>query len=1171
MAIQSKLELERYQFGVDIRKTRHIYGKNDKVISFGEWIKQRKERCTIVEMISDAGKREALFYQELNGHAHIIRTFGSIDNDSNYIIYAQEYAQNNDLHSFLYDTPLSQIVLIEMFSQVANAMQFIASKSMVHGDLGCRNVLVFKLDKNQPKNNLVKITDFGLARTLKTPSPFGNPSIIPKRYCALEILRNNNQSSYTEKSDVYSMGILMWEALSNSEIPYSYIADEDRVVKVKLDNEKLKRPHICNQQLWSLMEACWEHERELRPNFEDIIYRLSTITPSEVPDDQISILKYEPPTGYAFKLNVDVEKNAAIGGTFRKIYQAKWILQRKEPIVLIEMNEAPSKYEVSLFKLVDNHRHLINTFGFVENNSGSIMLLQECTPHGHLQELLKSRQFEPSPAVLVAIFLQIIDAMIYIIGKDMTHGDLCCSNVLVFHMDASKPKENFVKLSNFALARPNKSSSFDDRRSVIPVRYCALEILRSVGRLNYSELSDVYSMGVLMWEACSQEKYPFTSTMSDREIRQKKLNGEILPRPWNCDRQIWPIIKKCWENEPQSRDRFRDMQVKLSSIDLESQFKYELGIDVKMKNRLCGEPGKIFYDSEWIAEKRQPIILISITTETAEREASFYIELSSHKHIVRTFGLVKNDPRSAMLIQERAPHGTFLKLLQSQEFKPSTKALVRIFSQIIDAMTYITKQDVIHGDLRCANVLVFRKNPLEADGNEVKLTNFSLTCTNDTLFKNNRQTSISSRYAAPEIGESVGQSDYSEFSDVYSMGILMWQACSQGAIPYESSTSDEDIQQRKLKGENLPMPKNCDTRIWKIITDCWYREPQLRYDFNGMMIRLSSIKFEPSEIYQYRLDMNVKKKNPLNRHGGRFYEADWIPEREPPIILMIMNKETAERQASWYFMLNTHDHIIKTLGFVQNNDQLPMLLQERATHGNLEELLHSRRFQPKPKVLIAIFLQILDAMVYIANQGIIIGNLCCSNVLVFRMHPSNPSENLVKLTEFNTACKKESPRTDYKPQSMPVRYCAPEILKVEDSSNYSEAADVYSFGVLMWQACSQGIIPYGSDTSDEDVRRRRLSDEQLCKPNGCDDQIWAVIEYCLFRSSEVRDNIKQIQLKISKINLVKPEAPPHQNSRQPRRSRERSCPRRALGPSQSFSPPSIWDRLCSCLPCFGSK
>ncbi|CAF3479160.1 unnamed protein product [Rotaria socialis] len=1170
MAIQSKLELERYQFGVDIRKTRHIYGKNDKVISFGEWIKQRKERCTIVEMISDAGKREALFYQELNGHAHIIRTFGSIDNDSNYIIYAQEYAQNNDLHSFLYDTPLSQIVLIEMFSQVANAMQFIASKSMVHGDLGCRNVLVFKLDKNQPKNNLVKITDFGLARTLKTPSPFGNPSIIPKRYCALEILRNNNQSSYTEKSDVYSMGILMWEALSNSEIPYSYIADEDRVVKVKLDNEKLKRPHICNQQLWSLMEACWEHERELRPNFEDIIYRLSTITPSEVPDDQISILKYEPPTGYAFKLNVDVEKNAAIGGTFRKIYQAKWILQRKEPIVLIEMNEAPSKYEVSLFKLVDNHRHLINTFGFVENNSGSIMLLQECTPHGHLQELL-SRQFEPSPAVLVAIFLQIIDAMIYIIGKDMTHGDLCCSNVLVFHMDASKPKENFVKLSNFALARPNKSSSFDDRRSVIPVRYCALEILRSVGRLNYSELSDVYSMGVLMWEACSQGKYPFTSTMSDREIRQKKLNGEILPRPWNCDRQIWPIIKKCWENEPQSRDRFRDMQVKLSSIDLESQFKYELGIDVKMKNRLCGEPGKIFYDSEWIAEKRQPIILISITTETAEREASFYIELSSHKHIVRTFGLVKNDPRSAMLIQERAPHGTFLKLLQSQEFKPSTKALVRIFSQIIDAMTYITKQDVIHGDLRCANVLVFRKNPLEADGNEVKLTNFSLTCTNDTSFKNNRQTSISSRYAAPEIGESGGQSDYSEFSDVYSMGILMWQACSQGAIPYESSTSDEDIQQRKLKGENLPMPKNCDTRIWKIITDCWYREPQLRYDFNGMMIRLSSIKFEPSEIYQYRLDMNVKKKNPLNRHGGRFYEADWIPEREPPIILMIMNKETAERQASWYFMLNTHDHIIKTFGFVQNNDQLPMLLQERATHGNLEELLHSRRFQPKPKVLIAIFLQILDAMVYIANQGIIIGNLCCSNVLVFRMHPSNPSENLVKLTEFNTACKKESPRTDYKPQSMPVRYCAPEILKVEDSSNYSEAADVYSFGVLMWQACSQGIIPYGSDTSDEDVRRRRLSDEQLCKPNGCDDQIWAVIEYCLFRSSEVRDNIKQIQLKISKINLVKPEAPPHQNSRQPRRSRERSCPRRALGPSQSFSPPSIWDRLCSCLPCFGSK
>ncbi|CAF1283711.1 unnamed protein product [Rotaria sp. Silwood1] len=605
------------------------------------------------------------------------------------------------------------------------------------------------------------------------------------------------------------------------------------------------------------------------------------------------------------------------------------------------MHEASTEYEVSFYKEFNNDLHITNTFGFVENNLRSIMLLQERAPHGHLQELLKNNLFEPTPMVLIAIFLQIIDAMIYVTDQGMIHGDLRCSNVLVFQMDTSKPKENFVKLTNFVQARPNKRSLLEDRRLIISVEYCAPEILRSTGRLNYSELSEVYSMGVLMWEACSQGKFPYGSAISSKEIRQKKLNGEILPRPWMCDRQIWSIIKRCWNNEPQSRIDFKDMKTQLSNLDLESQFQYELGIDVKMSNRLYGRYGQIYYNAEWIRKNKSSIILIVINTGTAEHQASFYLELSSHKHIVHTYGLVKNDPRSTILIQERAPRGNLLKLLQTQQFKPSAKILKIIFLQIIDAMIYIIDQDIIHGDLRCANVLVFEMSPFETKRNLVKLTNFSLTCTNDPSFKNDRQTSISIRYDAPEIVKSKGQSDYSEFSDVYSMSVLMWEACSQGEVPYGVDTSENDIRRRKSNGEKLPMPNACNKQLWEIIEGCW-----------------------SLETYEYQLDVNVIKKNSLNGLHGRFYEADWIPNREPPIILMIMNKETSEREASWYLMLNSHSHIIHTYGFVENNDQLPMLLQERAIHGNLQILLQRKRFQPLNKVLITISLRILDAMIY---------------------------------------------------------------------------------------------------------------------------------------------------------------------------------------------------------------
>ena len=185
------------------------------------------------------------------------------------------------------------------------------------------------------------------------------------------------------------------------------------------------------------------------------------------------------------------------------------------------------------------------------------------------------------------------------------------------------------------------------------------------------------------------------------------------------------------------------------------------------------------------------------------------------------------------------------------------------------------------------------------------------------------------------------------------------------------------------------------------------------------------------------MDVNITKKDPLNGRHGRFYEADWIPKRETPIILIVMNEETSEHEALWYLTFKSHPHIVHTFDFVGNDDRLPMSLQERATHGNLQILLQSKHFQPSANVLIAIFLQILDAMIYITNQGIVHGDLRCENVLVFQMNSSNASENVVKLTNFSMAGAKNSPYIDHRPTAISVRYCPPEILKNTDEINYT--------------------------------------------------------------------------------------------------------------------------------------
>ncbi|CAF4673042.1 unnamed protein product, partial [Rotaria sp. Silwood2] len=98
----------------------------------------------------------------------------------------------------------------------------------------------------------------------------------------------------------------------------------------------------------------------------------------------------------------------------------------------------------------------------------------------------------------------------------------------------------------------------------------------------------------------------------------------------------------------------------------QAQSRFELDVDIrKTRTRpLFQGFGKSIYEVEWINHKGPPIILLKIDGAKANREASFYVQLSYHPNIVRTFGLVQCNPGSVMLLQECAPHGDLSELLR---------------------------------------------------------------------------------------------------------------------------------------------------------------------------------------------------------------------------------------------------------------------------------------------------------------------------------------------------------------------------------------------------------------------------------------------------------------------------------------------------------------------------
>ena len=74
---------------------------------------------------------------------------------------------------------------------------------------------------------------------------------------------------YSTKSDVWSLGVVLWEAFSAGSRPYNQLSTEQTAVYV-FDGGRLERPEMCGHELYALMRQCWMEDPSERPSFEQI-------------------------------------------------------------------------------------------------------------------------------------------------------------------------------------------------------------------------------------------------------------------------------------------------------------------------------------------------------------------------------------------------------------------------------------------------------------------------------------------------------------------------------------------------------------------------------------------------------------------------------------------------------------------------------------------------------------------------------------------------------------------------------------------------------------------------------------------------------------------------------------------------------------------------------------
>ncbi|KAL9224466.1 hypothetical protein vseg_000495 [Gypsophila vaccaria] len=220
--------------------------------------------------------KEAHLLSQLH-HPNIVAFYGVVSDGSikNFALVT-EYMVNGSLKQVLRrkDRTIDWRKRVIIAKDAAFGMEYLHEKNIVHFDLKSHNFLVNMRDPYRP---VCKIGDLGLSKVKhRTMVSGGFRGTIP--WMAPELL-NASAKLVSEKVDVYSFGIVMWELLTGEE-PYADMSYAEIIAGMIEGTLRPDIPSWCDPVWRSLMERCWSSDPDSRPPFSEIARHLCDMSTS---------------------------------------------------------------------------------------------------------------------------------------------------------------------------------------------------------------------------------------------------------------------------------------------------------------------------------------------------------------------------------------------------------------------------------------------------------------------------------------------------------------------------------------------------------------------------------------------------------------------------------------------------------------------------------------------------------------------------------------------------------------------------------------------------------------------------------------------------------------------------------------------------------------------------
>ncbi|CAI0468932.1 unnamed protein product [Linum tenue] len=323
---------------------------------------------------------------------------------------------------------------------------------------------------------------------------------------------------------------------------------------------------------------------------------------------------------------------------------------------------------------------------------------------------------------------------------------------------------------------------------------------------------------------------------SDRHMHEITFSAEDKPKL--LSQKLEQISVKC---DPDCVTIPND-GIDVWEIDLK-----QLKFDNMVASGSYGDLYKGTYCSQEVAIKVLKAERVNTDMQREFAQEVYIMRKVRHKNVVQFIGACTKPP-SLCIVTEFMSGGSVYDYLHKHKGVFKLPSLLKVAIDISKGMNYLHQNNIIHRDLKAANLLM--------DENEVvKVADFGVARVKTQSGVMTAETGTY-RWMAPEVIE---HKPYDHKADVFSFAIVLWELLT-GKLPYEYLTPLQAAVGVVQKGLRPTIPKHSNPKLADLLERCWQQDPALRPDFSEIIENLQQIAKEVGD------DLGDGRKE--KSHGG---------------------------------------------------------------------------------------------------------------------------------------------------------------------------------------------------------------------------------------------------------------------------------------------------------------